>query len=245
MIIVKVMGGLGNQMQQYAMWRKFLHLGKEAKLDLSWFEDEMQQKALAPRQLELGWFENLPMDICTDKERRRLLGGDSLVSRAVRKIGGSKVFTESRMYHPEVFDLDDAYLEGYWACNKYYDDILDELRELFVFPEAADPEAGIRNSQCRRAMEDPSEISVAIHIRRGDYLSPENAPLLAGICTDAYYAGAVNLLEARFVHDNPLHFYIFSDDLNYARQCRFGTRGEENTVIDWNVGRTPCLTWSS
>ena len=44
MIIIKVMGGLGNQLQQYALYEKFRSLGKEAKLDISWFEDEKQQE---------------------------------------------------------------------------------------------------------------------------------------------------------------------------------------------------------
>ena len=37
MIIVEVNGGLGNQLQQYAMYEKLKSLGKEAKLDLSWY----------------------------------------------------------------------------------------------------------------------------------------------------------------------------------------------------------------
>ena len=35
---------------------------------------------------------------------------------------------------------------------------------------------------------------------------------------------------------SPLHFYVFSDDPDFARTCRFGTRGEEVTVCDWNTG---------
>lgn len=40
MIIVEVMGGLGNQMQQYALYRKLESLGKDARLDVSWFLDK-------------------------------------------------------------------------------------------------------------------------------------------------------------------------------------------------------------
>ena len=38
MIIIQIAGGLGNQLQQYALYQKFKSLGAEAKLDLSWFE---------------------------------------------------------------------------------------------------------------------------------------------------------------------------------------------------------------
>ena len=37
MDIIRVMGGLGNQLQQYALYRKFLAMGKEVRLDISWF----------------------------------------------------------------------------------------------------------------------------------------------------------------------------------------------------------------
>ena len=50
MIIIKVMGGLGNQMQQYALYEKFRSMGKEASLDISWFEDSMQQENLLARR---------------------------------------------------------------------------------------------------------------------------------------------------------------------------------------------------
>ena len=63
MIIIRVMGGLGNQMQQYALYEKFRSLGKEAKLDISWFEDAAQQEnVLAKRSLELRQFENLQFE---------------------------------------------------------------------------------------------------------------------------------------------------------------------------------------
>lgn len=75
MIIVEVMGGLGNQMQQYALYRKLESLGKDARLDVSWFLDqERQTKVLASRKLELSWFENLPAKYCTQEEKQEILG---------------------------------------------------------------------------------------------------------------------------------------------------------------------------
>ena len=62
MIIIKIAGGLGNQMQQYSVYRKLLGLGKEVKLDLSWFSHEIQEKMLAPREFELPLFVDLPYE---------------------------------------------------------------------------------------------------------------------------------------------------------------------------------------
>ena len=56
MVIIKIAGGLGNQMQQYSLYRKLLSLGKEVKLDLSWFDSKTQEKMLAPREFELSLF---------------------------------------------------------------------------------------------------------------------------------------------------------------------------------------------
>ena len=82
MIIVEVMGGLGNQMQQYALYRKLESLGKDARLDVSWFLDkERQTKVLASRKLELSWFENLPAKYCTQEEKQAILGKNNLIGK--------------------------------------------------------------------------------------------------------------------------------------------------------------------
>ena len=69
MLIIRVAGGLGNQMQQYAMYRKLKSLGKDVKLDLSWFNEENQKGFLAPRKCELKLFEGIDFEECSDKER--------------------------------------------------------------------------------------------------------------------------------------------------------------------------------
>ena len=75
MIIIQVAGGLGNQMQQYALYRKFLNLGIEAKLDISWFTEEKRQSGvLAKRELELNYFEGLAYEVCTEEEKQILIG---------------------------------------------------------------------------------------------------------------------------------------------------------------------------
>ena len=55
MIIVQVAGGLGNQLQQYALYRKFVSIGKEAKLDISWFEQADRQERVCRRGGNWNW----------------------------------------------------------------------------------------------------------------------------------------------------------------------------------------------
>lgn len=227
MIIIRVMGGLGNQMQQYALYEKFKSLGKETRLDTSWFDNAfMQENVLARRSLELRLFDNLTFEACTPQERESLLGKEGLFSKLGRKLFPSKNkhFYESEMFHPEIFMFDDAYLEGHWACEKYYHDIMPLLQSKIIFPK----NDNIQNNQLKSKMK--SENSVSIHIRRGDYLDPENAAMFGGICTNNYYKSAEKYIRDRVT--NP-HFYLFSDDPAYLSEHY---KGEEYTVVDWNHG---------
>ena len=57
MVIIQVAGGLGNQLQQYALYRKFVRLGKATRLDISWFDDVKEsgkEGMLTERNLELA-----------------------------------------------------------------------------------------------------------------------------------------------------------------------------------------------
>ena len=138
----------------------------------------------------------------------------------------------------EIFSMEDAYLEGYFACNKYYADILPKLRGLFRFPQIEDPSTREANDELLKKMQSKEEIPVAVHIRRGDYLDAGNAKILTGICTEDYYRSACALAEEHFAKEGlPIHFYVFSDDPAFAESCRFGTRGEENTVVNVNHGQ--------
>lgn len=227
MIIIEVAGGLGNQLQQYALYRKFLSLGKDARLDVSWFEAENQGKMLAGRELELQFFDGLSYSVCTPEEKAALVGGAGLIGKLKRKLFPSAIhcFHESQMYHPELLGYEHMYLKGYFACEKYYRDILPELRDEIRFPVSNNS----RNKQI--ALEMRNCESVSVHIRRGDYLNPENERMFGNICTDVYYSKALELLKEEVPG---AHFYLFSDDISYIGEKY---HGNEYTVVDINRGR--------
>ncbi len=227
MIIIEVAGGLGNQLQQYALYRKFVGLGKEARLDISWFSPERQKRMPAKRQLELACFDGLAYEVCTPEEKKTLIGSDGLPGKLRRKCLPFTIhrFTESGIYHPEIFDFDDMYISGYFACEKYYGDILYDLRDRVRFPKSGNP-LNYEMAEKMKACE-----SVSVHIRRGDYLDAENAAMFGNICTDAYYRTAMEIIKEKIPS---AHFYLFSDDIPYV-QSKYS--GKEYTIVDINHGK--------
>ena len=230
MIIIQVAGGLGNQLQQYSLYRKFVRMGKEARLDLSWFDEVKEndgEAKVTSRNLELAYFDRLVYETCTREEKERLTGSDGLSGKLRRKLLPSTIhwFHESKMYHPEILSFEDMYLSGYFACEKYYSDILYDLREKIQFPPSDNP----LNPELAQEMRECA--SVSVHIRRGDYLNEENRAMFGNICTDAYYRKAMELIKEK-VPD--ARFYLFSDDVSYVKQKY---QGEEFTVVDVNHGK--------
>lgn len=227
MIIIQVAGGLGNQLQQYALYQKFLALGKQARLDLSWFDQKAGEGGkITGRSLELSKLEGIAYQACTKAEKRALTGGDGITGKLARRLAPfmTRRFLERGMYHPEIFALEDCYLEGYFACEKYYADILDRLRQQIRFPQSRNPQ----NAVLAAAMEKGT--SVSVHIRRGDYKNPQNAAMFGNICTPDYYRGAMDYVKKQAPD---ARFYLFSDDIPYVRE-HFLQEG--CTVVDVNHG---------
>lgn len=232
MIIIRVMGGLGNQLQQYALYRKFGSLNVLAKLDLSWFSPDNQARMKAPRALALSDFESLDMETASEAEVRSLLGRTyderaGLWEKLRGRIapGTLRTFEESAMFHEEIFSFRDRYLVGYFACEAYYADILGTLRREIRFPENSDE----RNQETMREMAE--QVSVSVHIRRGDYLDADNAAMFGGICTEAYYDSCINYIKEKCPG---AVFYVFSDDADYVRAHY---QGPEYRIVDWNRGK--------
>ena len=224
MIVIQVSGGLGNQLQQYAMYEKFVSLGKQVKLDVSEFQKSNRQGTY--RKLELDRFPNISYLKSSDEEIEAILKNKSILcklGRRLKLIKGNK-YIEHSMYDQSVFNLNNSYIEGYFSCEKYYIDIVEQLFYKLQFPELTNG----RNYDTAICMK--NEESVSVHIRRSDYLNPENIEIFSNICTNEYYNSAIHYVEKMF--SNP-HYYVFSDDLEYVKQ-RF--KGEKFTVVDWNTG---------
>lgn len=214
MVILQLAGGLGNQMFQYALYLQLKSLGREVKIDdVSAFEQDPQRvPALAP----FGISYERP----SKEEMIEMLDSSMLPwHRVRRKLFGrhkKSYFEESKLFIPEVLTRDDIYLEGYWQTEKYFQSVEKQVREAYDTDRLMDhlKETGIWKGT-RYLEQINNECSISVHVRRGDYLTPENRKLYGGICTEAYYMEAIRLMRERYPG---CRFFLFTNDRTWAAQ---------------------------
>lgn len=216
MIIVRLCGGLGNQMFQYAAARRLAYTSKsELKLDLSWFRNIAARDT--HRNYELGIF-NIMGNIATSDEVHGLRGPDIYHwPRIMRGLVKASGYTFKRSYIREkqshfssaILDLrDSVYLDGYWQSEKYFQDVEALIRDEFTFLPDPDP----LTLSTMKIIDDCEAIS--IHVRRGDYVSVTSASNYHGLLTLDYYSKAIVEMAKRIA--NP-HFFVFSDDPDWVK----------------------------
>ncbi len=210
MIITRLIGGLGNQMFQYAVARRLAYtLGTGLKLDVSGYQ---KQRRLTPREYNLSVF-NIVKQIASPKEIDSLKGSSfSLpILHIMEKLTRIKLtpssyinrITETR-FDPSILTLpDNVYLEGIWQSEKYFMDIAEIIRKEFTFKN---PSVG-KNKELSELI--TSVEAVSIHVRRTDYVHNPQTQQMHGSCGIDYYRRCVEELTKKI--KNP-HFFIFSDD---------------------------------
>jgi len=216
MIIIKLQGGLGNQMFQYAIGRKLSLLNKaELKLDLSFLLDRTHRQNFTYRDYNLNIF-NLKIEFTTQEEIKPFV--NYLDSKIKRKIytylflrKNNKYINEKQFtYDPDIFKLTgNIYLDGYWQTEKYFSDIKNILYNDFTIKIPQDK----KNQEINNIIKNSN--SVSIHIRRGDYITNKQSYNIHGICDLDYYNNCVNLLSKQIENAN---FFIFSDDHQWAKE---------------------------
>lgn len=116
------------------------------------------------------------------------------LSRKLMRVSGLVMREKSFEYDPSIQNCKDwSYLVGYFQSEKYFKSIEPEIRKIF--------------SNGEKVYGD--ENSVAVHVRRGDYVGNGTHRVLPV----AYYRAAMGVIESEV--DNP-QYYIFSDDPRWA-----------------------------
>lgn len=211
MVIVELLGGLGNQLFQYAAARQLAELrGVELKVDVSGFEKYKLHK------YSLHHF-NISANSATKEEVEKFKSSEKFpkLSSILSKIGIYKQF--GHVYRERYFHFDpllqkapsDILLSGFWQSEKYFQDISNILYKEF---QIITPFGGINEEISLNII---SSNSVSLHIRRGDYVSDSNTSKIHGVCDLSYYERCIKVIEEKVT--NP-QFFVFSDDPDWASQ---------------------------
>lgn len=225
MIITKIIGGLGNQMFQYAAGRSLaLANGCQLKLDISGFDNYAIHNGY-----ELGRF-NIKAEIASVEEVERFVGLSPRIARFVRKrtgLGKKSYYLERNFaFDAGFFDkTPPIYLDGYWQSWKYFEPCAATIREELTL---SNPLAG-RNAEVAKQIAQVN--SVSIHIRRGDYVANRATNKVHGFVGVAYYKEAMRRIDKE-VSDS--WFFVFSDDLPWAKS-NLGLV-DNVTFVDHNAG---------
>lgn len=209
MIVVRLSGGLGNQLFQYAAGRQLADLHQtELVMDTYWYTHT--PKLDTPRSYELGHYPVRARAANGAEPLWCLLHG----GRVTRRLGFLprkwKHFSEKGFaFDPAFLRLPDGtYIDGYWQSHRYFEGIAASIRAELT------PLAPMGGADRAIADQMRSTQAVSIHVRRGDYVS-NAAAAQHGLCGLDYYRRAVQYMQERV---QPAHFFVFSDDPVWTRE---------------------------
>jgi hypothetical protein len=205
MIIIKLQGGLANQIFQWA------------------YGEYLSEKYSTPLYLDLNFYKNqfgvTPRNFSLDKFPKLLYkilpydGNISNWSNEKEKVKIVKIFDKHNYSEIEYQQDSHYYLDGYWQSEKYFKPIENIIREQLR------PNADTINKLKEKY---PTEKSISMHIRRTDYVSSNG---FHPVQTIEYYQSGLEIIGE---YDNLL---IFSDDINW---CKENLKFENMTFVEGN-----------
>ena len=227
MLIVKINGGLGNQMFQFAFYQYLKINNNEVYLDLSDFQIHSHHHGFELEKIFDLDFENVPLNVA----KKYGYNQNSIVYRILNKYCNIRLTRRNDFYDfagVSVINKDqinrDVYFTGYWQ-NYHYINTVDEesLRKQFEFKNQITES---RNSQLLDIIKNKD--SVSVHIRRGDYINNLN---FQGICDEKYYNTSIDFINEKYTN---VVFVVFSDDIEW---CKNIFKNNKNFLfVDWNKG---------
>lgn len=221
MIIVRIIGGLGNQMFQYAAGRSLAaSRGTALELDTRDFAFyPLQPFGLSKLRIDTSVSIGQHSHEFPRWKRRVLARLPQGLSRAYYK-------ERSLAYDPAWERLGShVYLDGYFQSERFFDKVAPILRREFI---PAMQSVHPRNMCSERLAQ---EESVALHVRRGDYVSDRKTLATHGVCSIEYYRRALDLVRNSL---KAPRFYLFSNDLEWSRENL--TLPSDVVCVDWNGG---------
>jgi hypothetical protein len=223
MILCRLMGGLGNQMFQYAFAKSLaLKYNVALKLDVSLIQTAVDANNKAIRSFDLDVF-NIKDEMATQAEINRFNGSNNfnVVQKAIYKL--KKISGKNPLYIQKENEFDEAFnqsiksnacIVGRWQSEEYFKDYKNEIKEVF-FPNKIVP-----NDYSKQLIDKSSKtIHVGIQVRRTDYITNKNYASRIGALDISYYKDAVDyVLQKIQLQEQPFNFYVVSDDMEWCKK---------------------------
>lgn len=228
MKIVNILGGLGNQMFEYAMYLalKDAHPEEEIKVSTRSFGGYGLHNGL---EIQKVFGVELPEASLWQLTKIAYPFFSYNTWRVMRHwLPNRKTMTRGAFGIPfdfnEVTRSGDCYYEGYWQNEGNFKHIRTTILDSYTFPEFATYE----NITLAKKLKQTNAVSC--HIRRGDYLKE---PTMC-VCTPDYYARAIHEMNKRI---KPELYVIFSDDIQWCKENISQIIGNREVIfVDWNKG---------
>ena len=217
MRLIKMTGGLGNQMFIYALYLRMKRRYPKTRIDLSDMQHYNDHYGY-----ELHRIFNLPEDELTLPQwLKKVLEFFFFRTILERHEHGSLRHYDGPVHWPLV------YYKGFYQDLMYFDGCEAEIREAFRF----NMERASEQNRLLASKLDNDSHSVALHVRRGDYLTPKFYKQIGCVCQIPYYRQAIDEIF-RLVEDP--RFYIFSEDVEWVRDNL--SLPKDAVYVNWNHG---------
>ena len=191
---VVLSGGLGNQMFQSAFFLSLRKRGIGCRLNATMYQDfQIHQGFELQRVFGIN-------DVVLDRGKL-----SRMWLRLMQKYHPFFLVCKDPIitYYEQAYRTHALYYIGYWMNDAYFQDLINDVREAFVFQ-------GIDKYNETIAGQMKEQNAISLHIRRGDYLKDNNYR----VCTEVYYRKSIEYINS---HVNRPFFYVFSDDPEWCR----------------------------
>lgn len=213
--VIKLQGGLGNQLFQYA-FGKAIEFYTKIPVEF----DDIKYLGKNPyRNYELSRYNTnvVLIDHTRKKSILKKILRELLIIKHLKnkvnvyknkKIEWIKLEDNSLTYCDKYKHIKKGmYIEGFYQCEEYFKEISDKIRQDFVFKEK------LNDQNLEILNEIKSSESVSLHIRRGDYLSCSGY----GILSVGYYKKGLDIIKDK-LKDKDLKIFVFTEDTAWAKE---------------------------
>jgi Glycosyl transferase family 11 len=211
LIVVHVVGGLGNQMFQYAAALALARRhGATLRIDASGYRLNRMRSFQLDRL-------TIPAEYLPSEHAKPLLpvrpsATLDLAERVLRRLGRPRTFGRRGLYREPHYHFDRTFfelkppilLDGYFQSERYFAPVTDELHRHFRPRLPLAPAAAGVADMIERAAS-----SISVHVRLGDYVSAADAARTHGALDGGYYRRAMDILASR--NGGDFRVFLFSD----------------------------------